>query len=180
LSYTFSLAGNDAIPEIVSIYNSIIGIPGCTWNAEYPSIETAESDINSKSLYLLKRQEGIVAVVSAGSFNELGHLKWKPKNPCELARIGVIPSMQRQGVGTAFLYNVISAMMEKGYDGIRMIVSKNNPAALALYNKNGFEMCGETFMYDIDFYCYQMLFRITHMTGDGDNEDKRGILRLSS
>ena len=39
-----------------------------------------------------------------------------------------------------------------------MIVSKNNPAALALYNKNGLEMCGETFMYDIDFYSYQMLF----------------------
>jgi hypothetical protein len=48
LSYTFSLAGNDDIPEIVSIYNSLVGIPGCTWNAEYPNIVTAESDINNK------------------------------------------------------------------------------------------------------------------------------------
>ena len=158
MSYTFSLAGNDDIPEIISIYNGLIGTPGCTWNAEYPSIETAESDINRKSLYMLKHKEEIVAVVSAGPFDELGHLKWKPKNPCELARIGVIPSMQRRGVGTAVLHNVISAMMEKGYDGIRMIVSKNNPVALALYNKNGFEICGEAFMYGFDFYCYQMLF----------------------
>ena len=66
--------------------------------------------------------------------------------------------MQKQGIGTAILHNVISAVMEKGYDGIRMIVSKNNTAALALYNNNGFEMCGEAFMYDIDFYCYQMVF----------------------
>jgi ribosomal protein S18 acetylase RimI-like enzyme len=138
MNYTFSLANYGDIPNIVGIYDSLIGTPGCTWNAEYPSIETAESDIERKSLYILKSKEDIIAIVSAGSFDELGHLKWKPKNPCELARIGVIPSMQKQGIGTAILHNVISAMMEKGYDGIRMIVSKNNPAALALYNKNGF------------------------------------------
>ena len=41
-----------------------------------------------------------------------------------------------------------------------MLVSKTNPAALALYEKNGFERRGETFMYDIDFYCYQIDFSI--------------------
>ncbi len=156
--YTFLLASYDDVPEIVSIYHSLIGTPGCTWDLDYPNRITAESDINSRSLYILKKNDRIVAVASVGEFNELGHLQWTPNNPCELARIGVIPMMQKQGIGTVILQNVIKLVQEKGFDGIRMLVSKTNPAALALYNKNGFVKCGEVFMFDIDFFCYEMKF----------------------
>jgi ribosomal protein S18 acetylase RimI-like enzyme len=160
-NYNFLQANFDDIPEIVKIYHSQIGAPGCTWDYDYPNIKTAESDINTKSLYILKENKKIIAVASAGSFNELGHLKWKPKNPCELARIGVIPTMKKQGIGTIILHNIIKEMKEIGYDGIRMLVSKTNQAALAFYNKNGFEICGETFMFEHDFYCYQIEFNNT-------------------
>jgi ribosomal protein S18 acetylase RimI-like enzyme len=80
------------------------------------------------------------------------------ERPCDLARIGVLPNMQKRGIGTAILKNVINAVKERGFDGIRMLVSKTNPAALAMYDKNGFSRCGETFMYGIDFYCYEMVF----------------------
>ena len=163
--YVFSLASYDDIPEIVAIYHSLIGTPGCTWDLDYPSRESAESDYQSKSLYVLKKDGKIVAAASAGDFNELGHLRWTPEHPCELARIGVTPSMQKQGIGTALLQNVMKTMREKGFDGIRMLVSKTNPAALALYEKNGFSKCGEVFMYDIDFYCYEIKFGL---------EDKEG------
>lgn len=158
--YKFLLADTDDIPEIVDIYHSLIGTPGCTWGLDYPNKETAESDIRNKSLYILKENERIIAVASAGAFDELGDLKWTPKNPCELARIGVMPTMQKQGIGTIILQNVIKAVKDRGFDGIRMLVSKTNPAALALYDKNGFEKCGEAFMFDIDFYCYEMKFNI--------------------
>jgi ribosomal protein S18 acetylase RimI-like enzyme len=156
--YEFLLAAGEDIPEIANIYSSLVGTPGCTWDSDYPNRETAESDVGSKSLYVLKKDGRIVAVASAGPFDELGHLPWLPKHPCELARIGVAPSMHNKGVGTVILQNVMKAMKEKGFDGIRMLVSKTNPAALALYEKNGFEKCGEVFMYDIDFYCYQIQF----------------------
>lgn len=159
--YNFLLADMNDIHEIVEIYHSLIGTPGCTWDLDYPNRESAEYDIENKSLYILKENDKIIAVASAGSFGELGHLQWKPKNPCELMRIGVISSMQKRGIGTIILQNVISAMKEKGYDGIRMIVSKTNPAALALYDKNGFEICGETFMFETDWYCCQMTFALT-------------------
>ena len=156
--YTFSLACYDDIPEIVHIYQSLIGTPGCTWEEDYPSRATAEWDIKRDSLYLLKSSERMIAVASIGDFDELGHLQWKPKKACELARIGVIPSMQKQGIGTMMLQNVIDIAKGKGFDGIRMLVSKTNPAALALYEKNGFDRCEEVFMFDADFYCYQMVF----------------------
>ena len=158
--YSFMLASYDDIPEIVCIYHSLVGTPGCTWDMDYPSRETAESDYYCSSLYILKKKDKIIAVASAGAFDELGHLKWTPKNPCELARIGVIPSMQNQGIGTMILQNIINAVQEKGFDGIRMLVSETNPAALALYEKNGFVKCGEAFMFDIDFFCYEMKFNL--------------------
>jgi len=156
--YNFLLASPNDIPEIINIYHTLIGTPGCTWGLDYPNLETAESDIKNESLYALKDDGKIIAVASAGAFNELGHLRWKPKNPCELARISVAPAMQRQGIGTIILQNAMNAVKNKGFDGIRMLVSKTNPAALSLYEKNGFERCGEVFMYDIDFYCYQIEF----------------------
>lgn len=163
-TYNFLLANYNDLSEIMDLYHSIIGTPGCTWSLDYPDKENVESDISSKSLYILKCDDKIVAVAAAGSFNELDHLLWEPKKPCELARIGVIPSMQKQGVGTIILHNVINTMKRKDFDGIRMLVSKTNSAALALYNKNGFGMCGETFMFGIDFYCYQMTFNSTVYT----------------
>ena len=157
--YEFMLAKHDDISEIVSIYHSVIGTSGCTWSLDYPNEETAEDDIKNNWLYTLKKHGKIVAVASAGKFNDWEHLQeWKPKNPCELARIGVSPAFQKQGIGTIILQHIIKAMKEQGFDGMRFIVSKTNPAALALYDKNGFEKCGETFVFDIDWYCYQMTF----------------------
>ncbi len=156
--YEFLLATCNDIPEIVAVYRSLVGTPGCTWNLDYPNRESAESDVNSKSLYILKKDDRIIAVASVGAFDELEHLSWEPENPYELARIGVMPALQKQGIGTIMLRNVIRTVKEKGGDGIRMLVSKMNPAALALYDRNGFEKCGEVAMYDIDFYCYQMKF----------------------
>lgn len=156
--YEFQLANHEDIYEIVSIYHRLVGTPGCTWDLDYPSQETAENDIKNNWLYTLKKHGKIVAVASVGDIDELRDLQWTPKNPCELARIGVDPSFQKQGMGTMILKNILRIAKEKGYDGITMLVSKTNMAALALYDKNGFEKCGEVFKFDIDFYCYEITF----------------------
>jgi len=156
-AYDFRLAASGDIPEIVRLYKSALDTPGCTWNADYPSRETADADFQMQALYVLKEKGAIIAAASAGAFDELSHLPWKPKQPCELARIGVLPAMQKQGVGGVMLRHIICAMRQKGFDGIRMLVSKTNASALALYEKFGFERCGEAFLFDHDFYCYQLL-----------------------
>lgn len=157
-NYEFQLASYDEIFEIVSLYHRLVGAPGCTWTLDYPSKQTAENDIKNDWLYTLKKNDKIVAVASVGDFDELSDLHWNPQKPCELARIGVDPSFQKQGIGTIILRNIIRTVKGKGYDGIRMLVSKTNNAALALYEKNGFERCGEVFRFGIDFYCYQITF----------------------
>jgi len=156
--YTFQLATLDEIPNVVELYHSLIGTPGCTWNLDYPSKETAEHDIINDRLYTLKLDNVIIAVASVGDYNELCDLQWSPENPCELMRIGVRQEFQSKGIGTLILQNIINIAISKGYNGMRFLVSKKNPAALALYDKNGFERCGEAFRFNIDFYCYQIVF----------------------
>ena len=51
--YNFLLASPNDIPEIINIYHTLIGTPGCTWGLDYPNLETAESDIKNESLYVL-------------------------------------------------------------------------------------------------------------------------------
>ena len=155
----FKLAEKTELNEIINFYHSFIGTSGCTWHLDYPNEEIVRNDIDSQSLYTLRDKENtLVAVAAAGKSDELLELEWSLKKPCDLARIGVALALQGQGFGTIMLKQVINAVAERGFDGIRMLVNKNNPAALALYNKNGFRKCGETRMYDRDFFCYEMNF----------------------
>ena len=159
MDYCFSQARDRDMAEIMALYHSLMGTPGCTWNTEYPTEEIVAADIENGSLYVLRNEsDRIIAVAAAGVSDELEALSWGLNKPCDLARIGVSPEMQCQGVGTIILRNVVDAVKARGFDGIRMLVSKTNPAALALYDKNRFQRCGETHMYGFDFHCYQMVF----------------------
>ncbi|MCL1998441.1 MAG: GNAT family N-acetyltransferase [Turicibacter sp.] len=151
-THTFQLAQTSEIPEILGIYTSLIGFPGLAWNTEYPSQETAEGDIAHNSLYTLKDGEKIIAVVTAAPLDELADFDWGLKNPCEIGRLGVLATELRKGIGQEILGYTIAEIKSRNFDGIIMLVSKDNLAALALYQKNGFQICGEFFEWGIDFY----------------------------
>jgi ribosomal protein S18 acetylase RimI-like enzyme len=124
-----------------------------------------EEDIALQSLYCLRDETNIlIAAASAGAFRELDedNIPWLHTllYPCELARIGVLPAKQVTGVASALLQLIIEDTRRRGFNGMRMLVSVNNPRALALYDRAGFGNCGKLRKYDIDFYCYELLFTI--------------------
>jgi len=155
MKYDFSLASISDASEILALYHSLIGTEGCAWNVDYPNMEFVESDIRNESLYILKDGDKIIAATYAGQIDELAELSWSPKKPCELARLAVRADMQKKGIASLLLGHVKRAVKERGFDGIVMMVSKANPPAIALYDRNGFVRCGEVFMFEIDFYCYE-------------------------
>lgn len=57
----------------------------------------------------------------------------------DLARIGVHPSRQREGIAAAMLDHVIDAAREDGADRMLLEVSAVNPEALAFYAASDFE-----------------------------------------
>ncbi len=143
---------------VFTLYQSLIGTPGCTWNKDYPTQDFVKADIEAESLYILKDQTGnIIAAASAGGERELDDLPWSPENPCELARVAVALPVQHQGVGSYLLQHVIEAFTQRGFDGIVMLVSPNNTAAIALYKKHGFTQCGSIHRYGFAFDRYQIV-----------------------
>ncbi len=161
MDYTFRHATFDDKDTIFKLYRSLVGLPGCAWSDEYPTEDNVIEDISNNSLYCLCSHKGdIVAAAFVGETGELDHLEWdkRVKKPCELARIGVSREHQNKGIGSMILCKVMEAAQSRGYDGVRMLVSKANPAALAMYDKNGFSRVGETIMFDIDWFCYEKVF----------------------
>jgi len=156
MEYKFALATQADIPQIMEVYQSLIGTPGCTWNEHYPDIEIAEADIKANGLYLLKDNDRIIAVASAGKLDDYDVNSWDIENPCEFARLGVRPDYQGRGIGKMCMNYVFKIAREQGFDGVVLLVAKNNPTAIALYEKGGFKRCGEVFMYGNDYYRYQM------------------------
>ncbi|NDV45934.1 GNAT family N-acetyltransferase [Paludibacter sp. 221] len=158
MDYFFALAKRSDTPEILKLYRSLIGTPGCTWHSEYPNREITESDIDAESLYMITdKSHKIIAVATAGKDNELDELDWESKNPCYLARVGVLTEKQGLGIGGLLLKKVIFAVKKRGFDGIRMLVSPDNTAALALYKHYGFAKRSEVYMYDHDYLCYELI-----------------------
>lgn len=144
--------------EILKIYQSLVGTSGCTWNEEYPTMEDIRNDIIKNSLYAMCNEEKIIAVAAAGKDTELDHLNCWSKNikqPCDLARIGVLKEFQNKGLAKKLIKYIENDITKRGFDGIHFLVSKTNLSALAVYNKLGYKSCGETNMYDIDWFCYE-------------------------
>ena len=159
MDYIFSPAKEPDAPAIFALYRSMIGTPGCTWSDDYPTEDLIMRDIRTDSLYVLQDARGqIIAAAAAGPDNELEDLPWDLRNPCDLARVAVTIPLQNQGVGSCLLQRVIPAVKARGFSGIRMLVSKTNPHALAFYDQNGFIRLDEVRMFGFDFYRYQMIF----------------------
>ena len=144
--------------EVFALYTSLLGTPGCTWNTEYPSIEDVELDISQDSLYVMCLNDRIIAAAAAVEDDELDELTcWSPsiRRSCDLSRVGVLSEYQNQGLAKELIRHIEAEAIKKGYDGIHFLVSKTNPAALAAYSRLGYQACGETFMYDTDWWCYE-------------------------
>lgn len=161
MEYKLKIANVEDRESIAALYKSLVGTPGCTWDLYYPTIEHVDVDIYSNILYCLCDDSYcIVAVASiVAEDEEDGFFGWNKEvnKTCELARVGVNKSMHNKGLGSRIIEYVIKDVKERGFEGIHMLVSKTNPVALALYSKYGFRRCGEINLYDIDWFCYELV-----------------------
>jgi ribosomal-protein-alanine N-acetyltransferase len=62
-----------------------------------------------------------------------------------LARIAVHPGLQKKGIATYILCDLIAYFAQLGIERITLNTQNNNQASLALYHKTGFRMTGEKF-----------------------------------
>ena len=59
-------------------------------------------------------------------------------------------------MGEAFTRRLLEEAKAQGRETARLLVSRDNPAAARLYQKLGFQTCGETRMYQVDWLCQEL------------------------
>lgn len=95
------------------------------------------------SLALLLSNEAIGAVcLDGGRAVAYGGMYWGVDEG-QITNIAVLPAYRRQGLGASVLAFLIDLAKERGCAQISLEVRASNQAAVSLYRRFGFEVCGE-------------------------------------
>ncbi len=84
---------------------------------------------------------------------------WKVReNTREFARVVLRPDQQRKGLSICLVEGIIQELQKQNAAAIHIAVSKGNIPARKLYEKMGFDFCGEADMYGHSFFlCEKIL-----------------------
>ncbi len=156
----------DAICQMVDSAKDLMSSQGIEqWDEIYPAKEDFKGDIEKGTLYVAlegsgenkdenfgthedvaskKSSDRIVAiyVISTECDDEYLKCTWEYENPCILHRLCVSPDYQNKGVGKILLKKIENQLVEMGYESCRLDAFSENPFALKLYEKNGYERRG--------------------------------------
>ena len=159
MDYEIVLAKEEDREELLSLYHAQVGREGCPWTEEYPSNETITFDLSRDALFVLKIENKIYGAISLEDDEEVNALPYWNKDlepEAEFARICVLPDSQQKGIGKALLTFFHEELKRRGYKGVHIVVNKFNPKALRLYDSFGYKNVGECFMYNQNFFCYEL------------------------
>lgn len=155
-----TLARPDDADALLTLYRREIGRPGCTWDEDYPNRGIALRDLARQDVYCLRDGEGrLYAAVTAAREEELSALPcWtlRPAHPREIARLAVAPEAQGHGLAASLLTELFGLLGAQGCDGLRLLVSPDNAAALKTYARLGCTVCGSCEMYDQHWLACEM------------------------
>ncbi len=142
--------------EIAEIYRSLIGMPGCTWDEHYPTVDFVRRDIEGGDLFKAVVRGKIAGAAYMGDYEERRIIECFQgfEKLGEFGRVGVRRELHRTGVARTMLEYLKIIAKERGYDAIALLVGRRNYGAMALYEKIGFERVGESDLYDTEWYCY--------------------------
>lgn len=141
--------------EIISLYNDIKTNSVNFWDNNYPNEEIIRWDIERNGLYGVFISNKLVGISFLGQRCEENEedFTWKENftRRGTFSRIGVSPDFQHQGIATQLVEFILAELKNRGFDGVRILVEKNNSNALGLYKKFNFNICGETYRYGHNF-----------------------------
>lgn len=116
------------------------------WDELYPSREVFLNDIDNNTLYVATVNDKIVAVyvINLDCDDEYYECEWDnpAESACIIHRLCVSPDFQNKGIGSMVLAHIEEQVKSMGYLSIRLDVFSENPYAIRLYEKNGYEKRG--------------------------------------
>ncbi|MGN0354796.1 MAG: GNAT family N-acetyltransferase [Muricoprocola sp.] len=147
------------IDEIVALYRSALGTPGCVWTEEYPTREILLEDIRANALFGIKNDDGqIIAAIARDRDDDVDALPFwnKELSPvAELARLVVSNSYKNQGMARILIRQSMKELKKEGFHGVHYLVADKNMCAVRSYRALGFHFAGEVDMYGEHYLCYE-------------------------
>ena len=155
----FCVASEAQLPQILSLYRSVIGKEGCTWDMFYPSEGTLKEDFAAKQLYVLQMGDLLIGAGSIVPENELDDLGlWQAcGNAKELARIVIAPAWQGKGYGKLLVQRLCDQLSHHKCAAVHILVAKENHPAQQMYRQLGFRNKGDCQRYGLDFFAYEKM-----------------------
>lgn len=159
----FSAAGLSDLNEVAALYLAAIkqmdaqSIP--QWDEIYPSREILAEDIARGEMELLRMEGRIVAAFTLNDRCDeeyaLGTWHLPEARFCVIHRLCIHPSFQGRGVAGCVMDYIEQSLHVRGFESIRLDAFSQNPFALRLYEKRGYEKAGEVSFRKGVFYLYE-------------------------
>lgn len=146
----YRLGTNEDLAEICDIYKSAIKLMNSKeiyqWDNIYPNKDILKCDIDKKELFvgIIGGIIAVIYVLNKDCDKEYINGNWKNKNASYyiVHRLCVNPVFQNCGLGKETMKHIESDLKKNGIESIRLDAFINNPYALKLYRKMGYEVVG--------------------------------------
>lgn len=129
------------------------------WDNIYPSEELLGQDIEKREMYLLVCGEEVISavVINGEQLEEYESIRWKygTEKIAVIHRLCVSPAHQGKGYGSEMVLRAEEVMKAMGYTAVRLDAFSQNPSALKLYERLGYERAGEVRFRTGDFFLYE-------------------------
>lgn len=146
-------ATEEDLPRLLAICHAAAAAEESTWDEEYPNAKVLSEDIRGHYLYRITAHGETAGLLAIGEFGELDMLA-DPSDgahPYDLARLGLHPSYQGKGLAQKALDAALVQCRERGATAVRLLVSPENPPALAIYEKAGFDRIRLVHLWETDY-----------------------------
>lgn len=129
------------------------------WDEIYPSAKTVETDLRDGSLWGLRDEEGLKAIITLNEKQSFFYIypKWKYIDTPILIvhRLCVHPKWQHKGIAKQLMNFAEQKARSGGYKAIRLDAFTQNLPAMALYEKLNYEKVGLVHARKGKFCCFE-------------------------
>ena len=116
------------------------------WDEAYPSKNDLQDDIAKQQLYvgIMEGQVACAYALNQEGEEEYQYGNWQYPNATHevVHRLCVNPFFQKQGIGTRTIANIEKQSKALGMESVRLDAFAQNPHALKLYRKSGYQEAG--------------------------------------
>jgi len=151
MEYLFRKAENKDLMEVISLFQEVIANmikrQLFQWDEMYPNEQVLSEDINKAQMYLLTKDEKIIACVVINEVQDeeyqSGHWSYTSGKLAVIHRLCVRPSAQGAGCGKKMVRLAEEQAKSDGYEIMRLDAFSQNLGARHVYETLGYTYAGE-------------------------------------